>query len=169
VDLLLNDLRARLAERRITLVVTEAALRFIAEQGFDPAYGADRCGVSLPARLRPGSGEHCYAVIFPTAARSLLILGWGTHRGISERSTGRDGSGMSAGVGDSTPVVVCSNCQTKNRVPAVAHGVPRCGKCHTPLRWVVNGSDASFADIVEASTIPVLVDMWAPGAVPAGW
>jgi hypothetical protein len=24
---------------------------------------------------------------------------------------------------------------------------------------VVNGSDASFADIVEASTIPVLVDM----------
>jgi ATP-dependent Clp protease ATP-binding subunit ClpB len=40
VDLLLNDLRARLAERRITLVVTEPALRFIAEQGFDPAYGA---------------------------------------------------------------------------------------------------------------------------------
>ena len=40
VDLLLNDLRARLAERRIALVVTEPALRFIAEQGFDPAYGA---------------------------------------------------------------------------------------------------------------------------------
>ena len=40
MDLLLNDLRARLAERRITLVVTESALRFIAEQGFDPAYGA---------------------------------------------------------------------------------------------------------------------------------
>ncbi len=40
VDLLLNDLRARLAERRIGLVVTEPALRFIAEQGFDPSYGA---------------------------------------------------------------------------------------------------------------------------------
>jgi ATP-dependent Clp protease ATP-binding subunit ClpB len=40
VDLLLNDLRARLAERRIALVITEPALRFIAEQGFDPAYGA---------------------------------------------------------------------------------------------------------------------------------
>src|SRR5512132_2415898 len=40
VDLLLNDLRARLAERRIALVVTEPALRFIAEQGFDPSYGA---------------------------------------------------------------------------------------------------------------------------------
>jgi ATP-dependent Clp protease ATP-binding subunit ClpB len=39
-DLLLDDLRARLADRRITLQVTEPALRFIADQGFDPAYGA---------------------------------------------------------------------------------------------------------------------------------
>jgi thioredoxin 2 len=73
---------------------------------------------------------------------------------------------MSAGVEDSTHVVVCSNCQTKNRVPAVAHGVPRCGKCHAPLRWIVNGSDSDFADVVEASTIPVLVDMWAPWCAP---
>jgi thioredoxin 2 len=74
---------------------------------------------------------------------------------------------MSANVENSTTqVVVCSNCQTKNRVPASAHGVPRCGKCHTPLRWVVNGSDADFADVVEASTIPVLVDMWAPWCAP---
>jgi thioredoxin 2 len=62
-----------------------------------------------------------------------------------------------------TQVVACANCQTKNRVPPVAHGVPRCGKCHTPLRWVVNASDA---DVVEASTIPVLVDMWAPWCGP---
>ena len=40
MDLLLNDLRARLAERRIGLVITEPARRFIAEQGFDPSYGA---------------------------------------------------------------------------------------------------------------------------------
>ncbi|MGZ4663565.1 MAG: ATP-dependent chaperone ClpB [Mycobacteriaceae bacterium] len=40
VDLLLGDLRSRLAERRITLQVTEEARRFLAEQGFDPAYGA---------------------------------------------------------------------------------------------------------------------------------
>src|SRR6185312_9061588 len=39
-DLQLDDLRERLAEQRITLDVTEGAQRFIAERGFDPAYGA---------------------------------------------------------------------------------------------------------------------------------
>jgi ATP-dependent Clp protease ATP-binding subunit ClpB len=40
VDLMFNDLRSRLADRRITLEVTEDARRFIAGQGFDPVYGA---------------------------------------------------------------------------------------------------------------------------------
>jgi ATP-dependent Clp protease ATP-binding subunit ClpB len=40
VDLMLEDLRARLAERRISLEVTETARRHIARQGFDPVYGA---------------------------------------------------------------------------------------------------------------------------------
>ncbi|MBV9872800.1 MAG: ATP-dependent chaperone ClpB [Frankiaceae bacterium] len=40
VDLMFNDLRARLAERRMTLEVTEDAHRFVASQGFDPVYGA---------------------------------------------------------------------------------------------------------------------------------
>jgi thioredoxin 2 len=64
------------------------------------------------------------------------------------------------------PVVVCSNCQAKNRVPSAAHGIPRCGKCHTPLRWVVNASDADFASVADAATIPVLVDVWAPWCAP---
>ncbi|GLW35400.1 ATP-dependent chaperone ClpB [Actinoplanes regularis] len=40
VDLMFNELRKQLAERRMTLEVTDEAQRFIASQGFDPVYGA---------------------------------------------------------------------------------------------------------------------------------
>ncbi|QUH03529.1 ATP-dependent chaperone ClpB [Saccharopolyspora erythraea] len=40
VDLQFDELRARLAEHRTTLAVTEEARRLIAEQGFDPVFGA---------------------------------------------------------------------------------------------------------------------------------
>ena len=40
VDLMLGDLRARLSDRRMTLEISEDARRFIAQQGFDPIYGA---------------------------------------------------------------------------------------------------------------------------------
>jgi ATP-dependent Clp protease ATP-binding subunit ClpB len=40
VDIMLDALRNRLAERRISLEVTDAARRHIARQGFDPVYGA---------------------------------------------------------------------------------------------------------------------------------
>ena len=35
-----DDLRARLADRRMTLTLTDGARRFMAEKGFDPVYGA---------------------------------------------------------------------------------------------------------------------------------
>ena len=40
VDLMFTDIRARLASRRLTLEVTEDARRLIANQGYDPVYGA---------------------------------------------------------------------------------------------------------------------------------
>jgi ATP-dependent Clp protease ATP-binding subunit ClpB len=40
VDLMFNSLRDRLAARSLTLELTKEARRFIAEQGFDPVYGA---------------------------------------------------------------------------------------------------------------------------------
>ncbi|MFE9768211.1 ATP-dependent chaperone ClpB [Streptomyces sp. NPDC005808] len=40
VDLQFDDLRRRLAERQITVDLTEAATELIARQGFDPVYGA---------------------------------------------------------------------------------------------------------------------------------
>jgi ATP-dependent Clp protease ATP-binding subunit ClpB len=40
VDLMLDDLRARLGERQMKLEITSDARRFIAQQGYDPVYGA---------------------------------------------------------------------------------------------------------------------------------
>jgi ATP-dependent Clp protease ATP-binding subunit ClpB len=40
VELMFNDLRERLAERRMPLIVSDDARRYIARQGFDPVYGA---------------------------------------------------------------------------------------------------------------------------------
>jgi ATP-dependent Clp protease ATP-binding subunit ClpB len=40
VDLMFDELRTRLADRRITIEVTQDACRLIAREGFDPVYGA---------------------------------------------------------------------------------------------------------------------------------
>jgi thioredoxin 2 len=63
-------------------------------------------------------------------------------------------------------MVVCGHCGARNRVPAVAGGIPRCGKCSTPLRWVVDATDDDFHAVVDESSLPVLVDVWAPWCGP---
>jgi thioredoxin 2 len=73
---------------------------------------------------------------------------------------------MSAQVETKTQVVVCSNCGAKNRVPAVADGAPRCGKCHTALRWIVDATDDDFHAVADEASLPVLVDVWAPWCGP---
>jgi ATP-dependent Clp protease ATP-binding subunit ClpC len=40
VDLLLNDVRERLAEHGVRIEMTQAAVEYLAEEGFDPEYGA---------------------------------------------------------------------------------------------------------------------------------
>ena len=65
-----------------------------------------------------------------------------------------------------TEIMQCPNCGRRNRVPAAAPGTPRCGNCHQPLPWVVRAGDDDFAEVAEQSTVPVVVDLWAPWCGP---
>jgi thioredoxin 2 len=63
-------------------------------------------------------------------------------------------------------LIRCPHCGRRNRVPTAAAGTPRCGNCHRPLPWIVTAGDDSFAEVAERSTVPVLVDLWAPWCGP---
>ena len=69
-------------------------------------------------------------------------------------------------------ILACSNCGAKNRVPlSRIDQAPRCGKCHSVLpvenlNHPVTVTDATFDREVLASTLPVLVDCWAPWCGP---
>ena len=64
-----------------------------------------------------------------------------------------------------TPVVPCPSCATKNRLPVVSSGLPRCASCQTDLPWLVNAGDVDF-DGAIATKFLVLVDLWAPWCGP---
>lgn len=71
------------------------------------------------------------------------------------------------------PIVICPNCQAKNRVDSRAQTLqPVCAKCHAKLPTApvqhhpINVTDADFQEQVLQSPLPVLVDCWAPWCGP---
>ena len=63
-------------------------------------------------------------------------------------------------------VVKCTKCDAKNRVPAAATGKPQCARCHSPLKWVADANEKTFAATAEQSKVPVVIDLWAPWCGP---
>lgn len=63
-------------------------------------------------------------------------------------------------------IVVCPSCGTRNRLPAVGAGSPRCARCKSLLPWIVDADDSTFAEIADQSRLPVVVDLWAPWCGP---
>jgi thioredoxin 2 len=73
---------------------------------------------------------------------------------------------------DNNMILTCSECSTKNRIPvARINESPKCGKCGALLSTdiisqPVNVVDNTFDKEVLDSTLPVLVDCWAPWCGP---
>src|SRR5260370_37269443 len=67
---------------------------------------------------------------------------------------------------DDAPLIGCPSCGKMNRVRPAAGGVPHCGSCAAALPWLTESGEADFPAVVEQSTLPVLVDFWAPWCGP---
>lgn len=63
-------------------------------------------------------------------------------------------------------VIRCSSCGTRNRVANDASGRPRCSNCHVDLPWLAEVAEGEFNSVISSSSLPILVDLWAPWCGP---
>ncbi len=168
VDLMFDELRDRLLERRITLEVTEAARRFIAQQGFDPVYGARPLRRFIAREVETRIGRALLADEVQDESVLTVELRGRRARDPPHRRRAARG-GMSTAV-MTTVVQLPDTAARSNRVPAVADGIPRCGNCHRPLPWIADADDDSLQRRRRAGRAAragrPLGDR---GAVRAGW
>jgi thioredoxin len=108
----------------------------------------------------------------------LKVLGQFIHTNIGQVDQPQQEQGGYMGAASETKIVACPSCGAKNRI-AAGNGpegfVPVCGRCKTSLSGAspvpsatgpIVVSDANYREEVEDSTIPVLLDMWAPWCGP---
>lgn len=65
-----------------------------------------------------------------------------------------------------TTQISCTECGTRNRVPIATSGKPQCAKCQAGLPWLTDVNTADFDHVIRESSMPVLVDLWAPWCGP---
>ncbi|MEU8077794.1 thioredoxin [Catellatospora citrea] len=63
-------------------------------------------------------------------------------------------------------LVACPHCGKRNRLRAAAAGLARCGSCRGLLPWLTDATDRDFDAVVVQSSLPVLLDLWAPWCGP---